>query len=106
MGWYSQTVCDDWRWSKDVDDMIERIIKKDFGGDRKKYELYCDSQNRGERRKSLQRRHLVKQLLTEFDSELSDIEFLYDIPIKQILDLQLRYGWGRKEPFEGYKYLS
>ena len=103
MGWYSQTVCDDWRWSKDVDDMIEQIIKKDFGGDRKKYELYCDSQNRGERRKSLQRRHLVKQLLTEFDSELSDIEFLYDIPIKQILDLKLRYG--RDMTFEGYKYL-
>ena len=104
MGWYSQTVCDDWRWSKDVDDMTERIIKKDFGGDRKKYELYCDSQNRGERRKSLQRRHLVKQLLTEFDSELSDIEFLYDIPIKQILDLKLRYV--RDMTFEGYKYLS
>lgn len=103
MGWYSQTVCDDWRWSKDVDDMIEQIIKKDFGGDRKKYELYCDSQNRGERRKSLQRRHLVKQLLTEFDSDLSDIEFLYDIPIKQILDLKLRYG--RDMTFEGYKYL-
>ena len=103
MGWYSQTAESDWRWSKDIDDMIERIIKKDFGGDPKKYELYCDSQNRGERRKSLQRRHLVKQLLTEFDSDLSDIEFLYDIPIKQILDLKLRYG--RDMTFEGYKYL-
>ena len=105
MGWYSQTVGDDWRWSKDIDDQIERTIKKEFGGDRKKYELYLDGQNRGERRKLLQRRHLVKQLLTEFDSDLSDIEFLYDIPIRQILELKLRYGWLHKEPFEGYKYL-
>lgn len=106
MGWYSQTVCDDWRWSKDVDDMIERTMQKDFGGDRKKYELYFDGQIRGDRRKSLQRHHLVKRFLTEFDNQLSDIEYQYQIPIKQILDLKLRYGWDHKEPFNGYKYFK
>ena len=105
MSWYSQTIESDWRSQKEMRENEERIIKKHFGGDHKKYELWWDGQNRGERRKSLQRRHLVKQLLTEFDSDLSDIEFLYDIPIRQILDLKLRYGWLHKEPFEGYKYL-
>ena len=106
MSWYSQTIDSDWKSQKEMREEEERIIKKHFGGDHKKYERYCDSQHRGDRRKSLQRHHLVKQFLTEFDYQLSDIEFVYDIPIRQILDLKLRYGWSKKEPFEGYKYIT
>ena len=94
MGWYSQTIDSDWRWEKEIREEEERIIKKHFGGDHKKYERYCDSQYRGDRRKSLQRRHLVKRFLTEFDYQLSEIESKYEIPIRQILESKLNFGFG------------
>ena len=69
--------------------MVEEEIRTKFGGDRKRFEKYSDNLDRKHWIEGTQRRFIVKQFLKEFDQSLSEIEFQYNLPIREIIDKEI-----------------